>query len=109
MVSLEFRDIMIMLFCLIIVSGLIMNTVFNNVQEHMSDIPKPKPLKINAQNQYIPLHDRNRQTEIIPTPPLMPIPHRFTSYDDYVKFQQILRDKNMDTASKPIEEGASVV
>jgi len=107
MVSLEFKNIMIMLFCVIILGVIIINSVFKNIQEHMSDIQKPPEL--NAQNQYIPLQQRNKQSDIIPTPPLMPIPHRFTSYDDYVKFQQILRDKNMDTPSEPPEEGANVV
>lgn len=104
MINLEFRHIMIMLFCVIALSFIIINSVFKNVQEHMSDIPKT-----NVQKQYVPLNERNRKTDIIPTPPLMPIPHRFTSYDDYVKFQQILRDKNMDTPSEPSEKGANVV
>lgn len=110
MVSLEFRNIMIMLFCVIIIGGFFINTVFKNIQEHMTDVQKPPELNATqAQNQYIPLQQRNKQSDIIPTPPLMPVPHRFTSYDDYVKFQQILRDKNMDTPSEPPEEGASVV
>jgi hypothetical protein len=104
MVSLEFKHIMMMLFCVILIGCILIKSVFKNVQEHMSDIPKT-----NVQKQYVPLNKRNRTTDIIPTPPLMPIPHRFTSYDDYVKFQQILRDKNMDTPSDPPEEGASVV
>ena len=110
MVNFEFKNIMIMLFCVIIVGSIIMNSVFKNIQEHMSDIHKPPELNATqTQNQYIPLQQRNKQSDIIPAPPLMPIPHRFTSYDDYVKFQQILRDKNMDTPSDPPEEGASVV
>jgi hypothetical protein len=107
MVQLELKNIMILLFGVILISIIIMNSVFKNIQEHMSDIPKLP--EINAKKKYIPLHERNQQTDIIPTPPLMPTPHRFTSYDDYVKFQQILRDKNMDVPSDPPEEGANVV
>lgn len=102
MVDIAFRHIMIMLFCVIVIAVAIINSVFKNVQEHMSDIPK-------ITKQYIPSHERNRQTEIIPATPLIHVPHRFTSYDDYLKFQQILRDKNMDTPSEPPAEGANVV
>ena len=107
MVELEFKNIMIMLFCVIIIAAGIINFVFKNIQEHMVDIPKPNTSKTSK--QYVPLNERTLKTDIIPTPPLMPIPHKFTSYDDYVKFQQILRDKNIDTPSDPPEKGANVV